>query len=915
MALLLLGMIACLYISSRNILLSGFLNIERLDAQKDIIRALNALSVECSELDILAIDFAASDSTYQFIKDADQGFIDANLNDLSLRNFRLDLIAFVDAYDKIVFVRCIDKDTGKEFAVPEDLDLHIRHGSQLLTHRNKAGYVKGFILLDGVPMMVASRPILTSKWNGPARGSVIVGRYLREPQIKDLATRIGTKLLLSPIMPESPEAFDVTSTKPLSHSSIIDVVPINDVIVAGRTTVSDIYGNPVMTLEIRKARSLYGQGRITLTYLLLSLTMIGLLFGLLVELILDRYVLNRLAHLSRDAGEIGKSGDLSARISMSGHDELARLAMSVNGMLAELEKSQIDLRKREALQESEEKYRGLVEVCPDAVVIVNDHLVVFANPAAAALVRANSPKELLGRPILEIVHPEHLAEMQAKVNGLLNGQESILRCEVTIIAYDGTPIDVELAGIMFSYQDKPAIQILARDITDKKRYRLNLDHLAHHDYLTGLPNRLLFSYMLTQRLADSRRNERIMAVVFVDLDRFKMINDTLGHECGDMLLKEVSLRLQGCLRDVDTIARVGGDEFMIILSYIASPEHALLIVQRALKVIAEKYTLCEREVYTTASMGVSIYPNDGTDVDTLVKNADAAMYRAKELGGDCYQLYTQELNSLIIERMRLETDLRKSLDRDEFTLCYQPRVDLRDGTVLGMEALLRWNHPEFGVIKPMDFIPIAEETGLIIPISEWVLHTACIQNKAWQDEGYPAVTMAVNISPKHFLHQGRLVDMVKRVLSETGLSPTYLELEVTETALMQDATYARQVLKELREMGVRISVDDFGTGYSSLSYLKTLPLDAIKIDRSFVKEITSNPDDAAIVVAVIAMAHSLYLKVIAEGVETQEQLQFLHSLQCDEMQGYLVSRPVPSSEFIRFFENYQGPQADVNAMN
>ncbi|MCL5103277.1 MAG: EAL domain-containing protein [Armatimonadetes bacterium] len=440
------------------------------------------------------------------------------------------------------------------------------------------------------------------------------------------------------------------------------------------------------------------------------------------------------------------------------------------------------------------------------------------------------------------------------------------------------------------------------NITEKKLYEKRLDYLAHHDPLTGLPNRVLFKERLTQSLSMARGKDAMLAIMFLDLDRFKMVNDIMGHNTGDMMLNAVAARIPGSLRETDMVGRMGGDEFTIMLSDISTPEDAALVAQKILRSLSEPLVLEGNEFLVTGSIGISLYPVDGADAETLVKNADVAMYRAKERGGNAYEFYTDALNSVVCERMKLESGLRRAVEREEFRVHYQPKTDIKTGKILGTEALVRWQHPELGLLAPMQFIPLAEETDLIIPITQWVLYTACAQNKAWQDQGMPAIEVAVNISAR-LLQREDLVETVRNVLLETGLEPQYLMLEVTESSLMQNPDIAVKLLSELKAMGVRLSVDDFGTGYSSLSYLKRLPLDTVKIDRSFVKEIITNPDDAAITGAIVALAHSLQLSVIAEGVETSAQLDFLRSLKCDEMQGYLSSKPVPPDEFVRLLRD------------
>lgn len=435
-----------------------------------------------------------------------------------------------------------------------------------------------------------------------------------------------------------------------------------------------------------------------------------------------------------------------------------------------------------------------------------------------------------------------------------------------------------------------------RDITEKKLFEQRLDYLAHHDPLTGLPNRLLIGHKLKQSLARASRSGGKLAVLFLDLDGFKLVNDTLGHGTGDLLLTAAAERLKCCLREGDMLARMGGDEFIVALPDIGSAEDAVRSARRVLKAFSGAFDLEGHEAFITTSIGISLYPEHGGDVETLVKNADTAMYRAKELGRNGYYVYDQALNTVTAERMALENSLRRAIERGEFVTYYQPRVEIQSGRIVGAEALVRWLSPDMGLMMPDQFLPLAEDTGLIVPISEWVLRQACAQNKAWQDAGLPAIDMAVNVSARQFQRRGTLAAL-RKALKESELDPRRLELEITESALMGRPEMTEEMLRKMKAMGVRISVDDFGTGYCSLSYLKRFSVDALKIDRSFVADITTNPDDAAITRAVVAMAKSLNLKIVAEGVETLEQLRFLWDLRCDEMQGYFVSAPVPPERF------------------
>jgi diguanylate cyclase (GGDEF)-like protein len=436
----------------------------------------------------------------------------------------------------------------------------------------------------------------------------------------------------------------------------------------------------------------------------------------------------------------------------------------------------------------------------------------------------------------------------------------------------------------------------------QKRVEDMLRHQASHDRLTGLPNRMLFEERLSLTLATTQRYGEMLAVVFLDLDGFKTINDTLGHAIGDQLLQNIAQRLRGCLRSEDILARWGGDEFTLLLSPIGSAEDVAKIATQVLETINAPLQFQGEELHIKASLGIALAPYDGEDSETLLKNADAAMYRAKQQGRNKYQLYTPAIGTKAQERLVLENNLYKALERQEFHLHYQPQVDLQTGEIVGMEALIRWQSPTLGFISPGAFIPIAEEMGLISAIGEWVLWTACAQNRAWQSLGLAPVRMAVNLSARQF-QQKNLVEIIAQVLESTQLEPRYLELEITESIAMQDISSTISVLRTLRSMGIQIAIDDFGTGYSSLSSLKHFPLDKLKIDQSFVRDLVKDSYDAAITKALVALGHGLKLAVVAEGVETQEQLAFLRSIQCDGMQGYLLSRPLPTQEATNLFVN------------
>jgi diguanylate cyclase (GGDEF)-like protein len=433
------------------------------------------------------------------------------------------------------------------------------------------------------------------------------------------------------------------------------------------------------------------------------------------------------------------------------------------------------------------------------------------------------------------------------------------------------------------------------DITARIRAESEIQQLISYDSLTSLPNRNLLHDRLTLTIAQAHRDHHLVGILYLDLDRFKGINETLGHRVGDMLLQKIAGRLKGCIRESDTLARLGGDEFVVVLAGSADVESISATAKKFLAIICEPFFIDSHEIYTTASIGISVYPMDGEDSHSLLKHADLAMYQAKEYNANSFQFFSDEMNTRALHRMKLEITMRKAVEREEFFLLYQPQINANTGQVTGIEALLRWQHPELGVVAPDKFIYLAEETGFIVPIGEWVLQTACKQNKTWQDKGLPPVRIAVNLSARQFAQRG-LDETIANILLESGLDPSWLELEITESTIMKNAENNISILTRLNEMGIDLAIDDFGTGYSSLSYLKHFPISRLKIDRSFVKDITTNPDDASIAEIIITMAKTLKLSVIAEGVETRAQVDFLAFHNCDEMQGYFFSKPVHPAE-------------------
>jgi diguanylate cyclase (GGDEF)-like protein/PAS domain S-box-containing protein len=511
--------------------------------------------------------------------------------------------------------------------------------------------------------------------------------------------------------------------------------------------------------------------------------------------------------------------------------------------------------------------------------------------------------EAAGRPMAEVLHILDAASREVIANPMEIDRRGAMPSNCVLIRRDGLEIPIEdsVAPIHDREGRVTGAVIVFRDVSVARAMALQMSHLAQHDFLTGLPNRTFLNDRISHAIGLARRHEKKVAILFLDLDGFKHINDSLGHPVGDKLLQSIAKRLATCVRLTDTVSRQGGDEFVVLLSELQRAEDAAITAKRMLVGVAEAHSIDQHELHVTTSIGVSIYPDDGLDAETLIKNADIAMYQAKGNGRQSYQFFEAAMNVRAVERQSIEESLRRALERQEFALHYQPKVNLSTGEITGAEALIRWTHPVRGPVTPAQFIPVAEDCGLIIPIGNWVLREACKQARAWIGAGLPLQTIAVNISAMEFRDRSFL-EGVFAILEETGLDPRALELELTESVLMKHAESTEIILKTLRSRGVQVAVDDFGTGYSSLSYLRKFPIDTLKIDQSFVRQITTAPDETTIVTAVISMGRSLKLRVVAEGVETREELAFLQAHECDEAQGYYFGRPTVPEQFARLLE-------------
>jgi diguanylate cyclase (GGDEF)-like protein/PAS domain S-box-containing protein len=668
----------------------------------------------------------------------------------------------------------------------------------------------------------------------------------------------------------------------------------------------------LVSIERKLTSEAFAQSALLSRQLMLALAVmlvLSFLAALVVTLVVTRHIRGTIAAIRIAASELA-GGNLTCRATVPSDDEIGQTARAFNFLVDELAKKvdqqqianqqlndEVHERRsiEKTLRESEERYRQLIEISPDAIMIERDGNIVFANSGALKLFGA-SEGELLGRPTLDLVSQEWHGLVKEQAEKLLDGKTELRSIEGKMVRLDGTKIDVEVTRSVFEYTGNKAIQTIVHDITKHKHYEEQLRKQALYDALTSLPNRTYLMEQLERAIVLGERTKRPIYILFIDLDRFKTVNDSLGHDVGDELLKMIAERIWTCVRRSDVLARLGGDEFVVLLGDGINEDALAKLVERILSAVCRPLTLKDQEISVTCSIGCSTYPDDGTDAITLLKHADTAMYRAKAEGRNNMQRYASDMYLRVNEQLTMESRLRRALERGEFLLHYQPQVSLTSGEIVAVEALLRWQHPQLGLIPPAQFIPVAEDTGLIIPIGAWVIRTACQQLRTWRSAGLPALRVAVNLSAHQLIRPELVMGEVEQALTQAQLSADCLELELTESASMNNPKRMVAILESMRRIGVSLAIDDFGTGYSNLAYLKQFPIQRLKIDRSFIRDLKHDPADLAIVQGVIAIARGLQLEVIAEGVEEQEQLAQLAASGCDAMQGYLFSRPLTAEK-------------------
>jgi diguanylate cyclase (GGDEF)-like protein len=916
------GLIAVLYYTSEQIVMGGFLEHEAHDTQQAVVRIVDALNDETATLEALAKDWATWDDTYQFIVDQNAAYYESNLQpDTTFVNADLDLMLFFDTGGRLVFGKAIDPASGERAPLPAGAaqigELHTR----LVAYRGEQTGRSGLLVLDDSIIVASVQPILHSDGSGPERGLVVFGRRLDQATAHRLAhadtVTVSFYRYGEPSAP--PDVRSAARTGSVSSSPIVQV--LDEQVIGGYTALDDLYGEPAALLRITQDRAVFWHGQQTLRYFLLALLGVGLICGLMTALLLEWTVLRRLGHLESGIQRIRERADVSSRLMLPGDDEISQLGRTINGMLAALEN---------ARHLEQERNRVLVQIARqeplDSIFTAVAQIVEQQRPAcAAAIVLQGGPSyggprmppgllAALSRPGIEttigMASQDGRWRTVARVG---DGASAERDCDVArthgLWQLWAMPIrsGSEVLGVVAAYTEAPqsatsadlfladAASSLCNIALEQRQLVERLAHQASHDALTGLPNRLYFARQLQQALDAPRQPDTSLAVMFVDLDHFKHINDTLGHQVGDEVIRSVVGRLKERIGGRGLLARMGGDEFMFMAD-LASPEEAQRLAGDILASLQQPFAIADFELFVQASIGISLYPRDGQDAVTLTRKADLAMYRAKSQGRNTSRLFTPDMTTEAGDRLQLEAHLRQAIERGELCLHYQPQVDMR-GVPVGYEALLRWHHPTLGLISPARFVPLAEETGLIYTIGNWIFHEACREIRRCQEAGDPPVRVAVNVSLTQFI-RGDLVQRVGEALAASGADPALLELELTEGIVMGRFASALETVQQLKALGVKLAIDDFGTGYSSLSYLQRLPIDTIKIDRSFLEGIGDEEpatNNTTLIHAITTLAHSLGMEVVAEGVENELQHRFLSQVGCDTMQGYLFGRPAPQT--------------------
>jgi len=900
-----------------------FLIIPRLNpleeriAEKDMKRSVGTIRAQDTLLDEFAGKWATKPDLVQFMQDRNAEYRASELGTERLIEEKLSLVYLLDGDGAVIWGGAIDVITDKEIRIEEFPGQKWPPWHLLLARDDPHTSISGVLLTGAGPMLVSSHPVISPESAGMLLGRLVVGRKLDRSFLESAYGPSGTGLKIWAVTDPGLTQEQRAVLDGLIAGSLRPVIQITKDIFRVYATYPDIQGTPALLLSSVIYRNVLSKAYDAMHVGLLAQVAIGLTALVLLIVLFRRTVMNPLSRLTTHTTNIAKSNDLSARLGMVRHDEIGVLANEFDRMVEQLE---LDMERQkqaeEALRESEERYALAVQGANDGLWdwdLVADR--IDFTPRWKSMIGyqeeeiGDQPSEWFDR-----IHPEELEEVRSALDAHIGGQTAHFESEHRIRHKGNEHLWVLCRGIAVRDDKGTATRMAGSqsDITVRKIFEEQLSRQALYDSLTGLPNRALLFDRLTHAIKHIERNpDYLFAVLFLDLDRFKVINESLGHAVGDLLLVAVAEKLQACLRKVDTVARgaetvarFGGDEFVILLDNINDVVGATVIAERIQAVFDKPFEIEGNEIFTSASIGIVVSEKGYKAPEELVRNADTAMYRAKARGTACFEVFDADMHSRAMERMEIENDLRRAIDNQEFVVYYQPIVSLENGTIKAFEALVRWQHPRRGLVSPVDFIPIAEETGMILPIGDWVLREACRQTRAWQIKVPHAqeVQISVNLAAKEVAKPG-LVAAIEQALGNTGLDPRHLKLEITESAIMESMDVVTNALGKLRDMNIQVSIDDFGTGYSSLGYLHRLPANCLKIDRAFIRDMEGNGESTQIVNTIILLAHALQMTVVAEGIEDEEQLRRLRELGCEFGQGYLFSPPVDAEAGTELLES------------
>ena len=878
---------------SNSILLGDFAKIEENNIIENMERIHNAMNREVDDINDFVQDYSTWDDTYIFSNNKNEEYISSNFSNFaSFKEFKINFMIYIDKEGKVILSKGFNLNADKEELLSEKLEGEIILKVKRLLIMKDSESIKGVTEINNTPTMLISEPIITTNGRKASGGIIIAGRYLDAKQISQIASSVKVNL--------SVEKYSKTLglNKDIKWVNNVAIENIDKNAAIGYKILPDIENNPYLVIKTNIIREIYKQARKSIIYFVIFIILISLFFLSMALIYLDKMVAKRIMKMNIIIDNISDTKDLTMRMKVDGNDEIAFVAAGFNNMLDELGESS------DKIEISKNKYYSLIS---NMISCFSYNKVIFNNkgiPIDLIILDGNNAlyeyieltrEKVIGRKISDFMDIDKIdiKIFNAFVDvAMSSGQKKI------------DEVYFEESGRWFtaaSYSiEEGYFALMFSDITEKKRVEQKNLELANQDMLTGLPNRKMIMENISLTIDKKKNHGGKFAVLFIDLDNFKKVNDSLGHDTGDALIQNVGARFKNVISSTDIVARIGGDEFIIlqnnIINSAAEAENLALRIKNILK---ESFIHRGNELYTAASIGISIYPDDGFDISSLMKNSDIAMYEAKKNGGNGYKLYSENMNKAGLSNLILESNLYKALEKKEMLLYYQPITHVQIKIIIGFEALIRWNHDK-KIIPPLDFIPMAENNGYIIELGEWAIREACNQCRQWHNSGMK-IYITVNITFKQ-LEQHDFVDIVSNALKEANMDSKYLVLEITENDAMQNVDLTIKTLNKIKNLGVSIALDDFGTGYSSLSYVNRLPVDILKIDRSLIINIAEGTQNIAIIKAIIAMADSLNIKVVVEGVEDIEQFIILKKLKSYAVQGYLISKPIPADEIEKLIE-------------